>query len=145
MRKTMIAGFALALCTTLAANAQTSMTLQPVQTAPRAGLSDDITEVHTHSAPAGVIFRDTLGGAVLGAAAGGGYALYQKEQNNNGDWGNWQRPVLIGAGVGAAVGLVFGIVDATTWSGSYSSRSYADRDRLNTGFSPPAAQYGMHF
>jgi hypothetical protein len=145
MRKTLIAGFVLALCTTFAAHAQTSLTLQPAQTAPR-GLSDDVTEVHTHSSTGGVIFRDTFGGAVLGAAAGGGYALYQKQNNNNGDWGNWQRPVLIGAGVGAAIGLVFGLVDATTWSDrSYSTRPYADRDRQTVGFSPPSAQYGLRF
>jgi hypothetical protein len=146
MRKTLIAGFALALCSTFAAHAQSSLTLQPAPTAPRAGLADDIAEVHTHSSPGGVIFRDALGGAVLGAAAGGGYALYQKENNNNGDWGNWQRPVLIGAGVGAAIGIVFGVVDATTWSDrSYTTRPYADADRQTVGFSPPAARYGLHF
>jgi hypothetical protein len=145
MRKTWFAGLTLALCTTFAAHAQTTLTLQPVQTAPQRGFSDEVMEVHASPAPAGIILRDTLGTALLGATAGGGYALYQKENNNHGDWGNWQRPVLIGAGVGAAIGLVFGIIDATTWSGrTYATRSYADGDR-QTGFTPPAAQYGLHF
>jgi hypothetical protein len=111
--------------------------------APAQPLPDAVIEVHhDHEFAGGAVIRDTFGGAVLGTAVGVGVAYYNKEQNNGGDWGNWQRPVLIGAGIGAAVGLVFGIVDATTWSDG-GPGPYADR--RETGFAPPAASYGMHF
>jgi hypothetical protein len=110
---------------------------------PQQGLPDQVVEVrHEHEFAAGAVIRDTFGGAVLGAGVGVGVAYYNKEENNGGDWGNWQRPVLIGAGIGAAVGLVFGIVDASTGP-DVAPGPYADR--RETGFSPPAAQYGLHF
>jgi hypothetical protein len=144
MNKPTIAAIGLTLCTSLALHAQ-SITLPSTQTTRSNALPDEVMEVHhDHAFAGGALIRDTFGGAVLGAAAGAGYAIYQKEQNNNGDWGNWQRPVLIGAAVGAGVGLVFGIVDATTWSDrGYSATPYADQK--TTGFVPPAAQYGLHF
>jgi hypothetical protein len=144
MRKPIIGVLGLVLGSSLALHAQ-SMSVPQTQ-APRSNaLPEEVMEVHhDHEFAAGAIIRDTLGGAVLGAAAGGGYALYQKQNNNNGDWGNWQRPVLIGAGVGAGIGLIFGIVDATTWSDrSYTATPYADQKQ--TGFSPPTAQYALHF
>jgi hypothetical protein len=148
MQKLMIAAVGLAFFASLAVHAQTSMTLQQpvVDHHESNALPDEVSEYHTHSFAGGALFRDTLGGAVLGAAAGGAYALYNKEQNNGGAWGNWQRPVLIGAAVGAGVGLVFGIVDATTWSDrAYAPTPVSDQDRHTTGFSPAAAQYGVHF
>ena len=144
MRKTTMAAFGLVLSVALAGQSQTLTTqLQPQPQK----LSDEVVEVqHDHAFAAGAVVRDVFGGAFLGAAAGGAYAFYQKEQNNNGDWGNWQRPVLIGAGVGAGIGLIFGIVDATTWSDrGYTRTPYADSDRHETGFAPPAAKYGLHF
>jgi hypothetical protein len=147
MRKLILTTLGLALLTPLAVRAQ-SMTLPqtPATNAQRPALPDEVLEVrHERPFAGGIVIRDTFGGAVLGAAAGGGYALYQKENNNNGDWGNWQRPVLIGAGVGAGVGLILGIVDATTWSGGgyYDDRPVADQ--RSTGFTPATAQYGLHF
>ena len=145
MRKASMAALGLILSASLTVNAQSMTLQQPVVQTSHQALPDEVTEVHTdHAFAGGALIRDTFGGAVLGAAAGGAYALYNKEQNNNGNWGNWQRPVLIGAAVGAGVGLVLGIVDATTWSErSYSP--YADADRHDTGMVPPAAQYGLHF
>ena len=147
MRKLILATLGLALLTPFASHAQ-SMTLgQPAATAEqRPALPDEVVEVrHERPFAGGIVIRDTFGGAVLGAAAGGGYAFYQKENNNNGDWGNWQRPVFIGAAVGAGVGLILGIVDATTWSGGgyYDDRPVADQ--RSTGFTPATAQYSLHF
>jgi hypothetical protein len=144
MRKLILA-FSLALTTSFALHAQSMTLQQPVQPAPKQGLPDEVLEVrHERVFPVGVVVRDTFGGAFLGAAAGGGYAIYQKENNNNGDWGNWQRPVLIGAGVGAGIGLILGIVDATTWSSAgYAPEPVADQRQ--TGFTPATAQYSLHF
>lgn len=130
----------LSLGMAFAANAQTVV---QQSNPPRQQLPDEVIGVeHAHTFDGGAMIRDTFGGAVLGAGIGVGVAYYNKEQNNGGNWGNWQRPVFIGAGIGAAVGLVFGIVDATTYS-DRTVTPYADQ--RETGFSPPAAQYGMHF
>jgi hypothetical protein len=139
LRKALIAA-AVSLGIAFGANAQTIVQ----QTSPsRQALPDEVVQVqHDHSFDGGAVIRDTFGGAVLGAAAGVGYAYYNKEENNGGNWGNWQRPVFIGAGIGAAVGLVFGIVDASTYS-DRAPTPYADQ--RETGFAPPAAQYGVHF
>jgi hypothetical protein len=143
MHKPTIAILGLVLCTSLASRAQNTEVLQ--QPSHREALPDDVVEVHhDHTFAGGAVVRDIFGGAIVGAAAGAGYDVYQHSQN--GDWGNWQRPVLIGAAVGAGIGLIFGIVDATTWSDrGYTRTPYADKDRHEPGFAPPAAQYGLHF
>ena len=139
LKKALIAA-ALSLGIGFGANAQT---IVQQTSAPHQQLPDEVLQVqHEHTFDGGAVVRDTFGGAVLGTAIGVGVAYYNKEENNGGNWGNWQKPVFIGMGVGAAVGLVFGIVDATTYS-DRSVTPYADQ--RETGFAPPAAQYGMHF
>ncbi|HEX9053076.1 MAG TPA: hypothetical protein VF841_21285 [Anaeromyxobacter sp.] len=69
--------------------------------------------VHRSASPAGVVLRDTVAGGLVGTAVGGGIILYQMGINNakNYDWG---RTLAWGAVIGLGVGLVWGVVDATT-------------------------------
>jgi hypothetical protein len=100
------------------------------------------TEVETRRSAGSVILTDTIGGAALGALAGGGVAAWHRYVANTG-WGDWQRDVLIGAGIGAGVGLILGIATAA----SSADRTFTGpvADQRQTGFSPPAAVYGAHF
>ncbi len=79
------------------------------------------TLVVRRSNPIGTVARDTVSGAVLGAAVGGGIILYNMGIQNHSDY-DWGRTLAWGAGIGAAVGLVWGVVDATTASGAYSAQ-----------------------
>jgi hypothetical protein len=112
---------------------------RPVQTA----LPAEVVTVETPRRSAGgVIIADAIGGAVLGAAAGGGVALYNHYNNSDGSWGNWQRDIAIGAGIGLAAGLIFGAVDAAS-----ADRTFVGpvADQRATGFSPPVGVYGARF
>ncbi len=73
--------------------------------------------VHRTASPAGVVLRDTVTGGLVGTAVGGGIILYQMGINNahNYDWG---RTLAWGAVIGLGVGLIWGVVDATT--GTYA-------------------------
>jgi len=145
MYKSILVAPALALALALPARAVTDAKVTN-QVTRSSGLSDEVVEVQTRPSPAGVIARDALGGAVLGAAVGGGVVLYNHyvTNNGNGDWGNWGRTIGIGAAIGAGVGLVFGAVDAA---------SNADRVRTNgpiadqrdVGFAPPTYAFGKRF
>src|SRR5438874_297600 len=65
-------------------------------------LNVEVVEVQLHCLAGSIIVGDVLGGTLIGAAAGGGVVLYNHYVTNsgNGDWGNWQHTVLIGAGIG---------------------------------------------
>jgi hypothetical protein len=80
-------------------------------------------------------------GAAAGALVGGGVAAYRKFVQNEG-WGNWQRDVLIGAGIGLGVGLIIGIADAAS-----SDRTFTGpiADQRSNGFSPDVPVYGARF
>jgi hypothetical protein len=113
---------------------------QPVQTA----LPAEVVEVQTNRrSPGSVIIGAAVGGAVLGAAVGGGVALYRRYGSGDETWGNWQRDVAVGAGIGLAAGLVFGVVDASGTADRTFTGPVADR--RSTGFAPPAAVYGARF
>jgi hypothetical protein len=102
MYKSILLAPALALALALPAHAVTDAKVKnPATRSP--GLADEVVEVQTRPSPAGVIFRDMLGGAVVGAAVGGGVVLYKHyvTNNGNGDWGNWGRDIGIGAAIGA--------------------------------------------
>jgi hypothetical protein len=147
MLKATILASALALGLAIPARAasdiqKSNTATRPVQTA----LPDEVvTVVETPRRNTGsVILADAVGGTLLGAAAGGGVALYNHFTNSDGSYGNWQRDIAIGAGIGLAVGLVFGLVDASnTADRTYTTTAIADRRA--SGFAPPTAAYGARF
>jgi hypothetical protein len=65
------------------------------------------------SNPAGTIARDTIAGGLAGSAVAGGIILYNMGIQDESNY-DWQRTLAWGAVVGLGVGLVWGIVDATT-------------------------------
>lgn len=139
MLKSVGAVCALALAVPVAAHAN------PVQIArpQRQALPAEVMEVQSHRSASGVIVGDAIGGAALGALAGGGVAAYRNYVQNEG-WGNWQRDVLIGAGIGLGVGLIVGVADAA----SSSDRIYTNSpiaDRRQTGFESAMPVYGARF
>jgi hypothetical protein len=80
-------------------------------------LAQDEYVVRRHGSPAGTVVRDTISGGLLGAAVSGGIIGYQMGIQNHSDY-NWQRTLAYGVGIGLGVGLIWGIVDATT--GNYA-------------------------
>src|SRR6267378_1693486 len=95
------------------------------------------------AAPAHAAGRDAIGGAVLGAAVGGGVAAYRRYVSSESSWGNWQRDVAIGAGIGLAAGLILGAVDASSNADKRFYGPVADERRV--GFGAPSAAYGARF
>ena len=75
--------------------------------------AEDTVTVERHTNPAGTIVRDTVGGALAGSAVSGVIIGYEMgiQNRDNYDWG---RTLAWGAVIGAGVGLVWGIVDATS-------------------------------
>src|SRR5437763_12140151 len=118
-------------------NSQTSSAVVTHQTT----LPDEVVGVQTHRSAGGVIVGDALGGAVLGAAAGGGVAAYRNYVQNEG-WGNWQRDVLIGAGIGLGVGLILGVADAASADRTFTGPV---ADQKSYGFEAPMASRGFRF
>lgn len=94
-----------------------------------------------HRNTAGVIVGDAVGGAVVGGLVGGGVAAYRNYVQNQG-WGNWQRDVLVGAGIGLGVGLILGVADAASADRAFMGPV---ADRRSVGFSPAMASRGIHF
>jgi len=142
---TLTAVFALALPARAAPRDSGSASVVPPSPSSRAGFADQVTTVESRPSTAGIIARDAIGGALAGAAVGGGVILFRRyvENGSNGQWGNWQRDLALGAGIGLAVGLVFGAVDAA---------SNADRrfmgpvaDERQQGYAPALATYGRRF
>lgn len=151
MLKSLALASALGLALAAPARAETSVVQHDttVTTTTRHSLPDDVVAVETNRpSPGGVILRDAVGGAVLGTAVGGGGALYSRyvQNGSNGDWGNWQRDLALGAGIGLAAGLVLGVVDAaSSSSGPAASVAHPVTDRRETGFSAYQPVYGMKF
>ncbi len=81
----------------------------------RAFAQDDYVTVHKHGSPAGTVVRDTITGGLLGAAVSGGIIGYQMGIQNHSDY-DWQRTLAYGAVIGLGVGLIWGIVDASSTS-----------------------------
>ena len=104
-------------------------------------LPDEVVTYETpHRNAAGAVVGDAIGGAVVGGLVGGGVAAYRNYVSNEG-WGNWQRDVLIGAGIGLGVGLIFGIADAA----SSADRTFVGpvADQRQNGFSAPWASKSL--
>src|SRR5207244_8031902 len=83
-------------------------------------LKAEIVEVQARPNPAGIIISDAIGGAILGGAVGAGVAVWNRYETTNGTWDNWERPVLIGAGIGLGVGLIVGGVQAASAAADHS-------------------------
>jgi hypothetical protein len=144
MSKTILLAPAFALALALPARAMTDA--KPTNQVTRAtGLGAEVVEVQARPSPVGIIARDALGGAVAGAAVGGGVVLYRHyvTNNGNGDWGNWQRDIGLGAAIGLGVGLLFGAVDAASNADTVMRGPVADE--RESGFSPATAAYGRRF
>jgi hypothetical protein len=107
------------------------------------GLSDQVVGVESRPSAGGIIVRDALGGAIAGAVVGGGVALCNRYCSSNGDWGNWQRDIGLGAAIGLGVGLLFGAVDAASNAETVMRGPVADERA--TGFAPATAAYGRRF
>jgi hypothetical protein len=109
--------------------------------APRQALPQQVMEVEGRRSPGSIILTDAIGGAALGALAGGGVAAYRNYVQNDG-WGNWQRDVLVGAGIGLGVGLLVGVASAASADRTFTGPI---ADQRQTGFSSPVPVYGAHF
>lgn len=105
-------------------------------------LPDEVVGYETHRSSGGIVVADALGGAVVGGLVGGGVAAYRNYVNNDG-WGNWQRDVLVGAGIGLGVGLIIGVADVA----SSPDRTYVGpaADQRQTGFGSPMAARAFRF
>lgn len=147
MTRVVAVACACALALPVAARADEVRVVNPAarnsQARPRQALPDEVVEVQGHRSAGSVIIGDAVGGAALGALGGGAVAAYRNYVQNEG-WGNWQRDVLIGAGIGLGVGLIVGVASAA----SYADRTYMMgpvADQRPTGFSSSVPVYGAHF
>jgi hypothetical protein len=143
MLKGTLAASALVLSLSLAAPAHAAGRDASVVPPPRSGLPQEVAVVESRPSPVGIVARDAIGGAVLGAAVGGGVAAYRRYVSSEASWGNWQRDVAIGAGIGLAAGLILGAVDAASSADRRFTGPVADERRI--GFDAPMAMYGGRF
>jgi hypothetical protein len=145
MLKGMLAASTLVLSLSLAVPAHAAGRDTSVVPPSRSGLAQEVAVVESRPSPAGIIVRDAIGGAIAGAAVGGGVAVYHRyiENGSNGSWGDWQRDLAVGAGIGLAVGLLFGAVDAASNADRRFTGPVADQRRI--GFDAPMAMYGARF
>ena len=93
----------LALCLAVPARANDLKT-DPLISAPsNPAFAADVVEVQQpHRTTGAIILTDAIGGAVVGAAVGGGVAVYNRYVSDSKSWGNWERDlsqVLTRAGV----------------------------------------------
>lgn len=139
MLKGVVVGCAIALAVPVQARA--SGVGRPNTVAPPEALPQQVYEVQQKRSAGSIIVTDAIGGAAIGALAGGGVAAYRNFVQNEG-WGNWQRDVLIGAGIGLGIGLIVGVADAAS-----SDRTFTGpiADRRQTGFNSSMPVYGNRF
>ena len=110
-------------------------------------LNAEVIEVQgTHRSAGAIVATDAIAGAVVGTAVGGGVALYHRyiEDGSNGNWGNWQRDLALGAAIGLGVGLVVGVVDAASSADRAPVRG-AVVDERPSGFNAPIMMHGARF
>ncbi|HYZ88197.1 MAG TPA: hypothetical protein VE620_02770 [Myxococcales bacterium] len=139
----LIAVLALALPARAAEREAGNASLLPPSPVTSTSFAQEVTTVESKPSAGGIIARDAIGGAVAGAAVAGGVILWRRYVESNGTWGNWQRDLALGAGIGLAVGLVFGAVDAA----SNADRRFTGpvADERPSGFAPAVATYGRRF
>ncbi len=145
MLKGTLAASTLVLSLSLAAPASAAGRDASVVPPSHSGLQQEVATVESRPSAGSIIVRDAIGGAVLGAAVGGGVAIYRRyiENGSNGQWGNWQRDLALGAGIGLAAGLILGAVDAASNADRTFQGPVADQRRV--GFDAPMAMYGARF
>jgi hypothetical protein len=145
MLKPTILAFALALGLAIPVRASELQRADPTTHRVSTALPTEVVEVQSNRPnPVGTIVGDAIGGAILGGAVGGGVALYNRYGVSNGTWNNWERDVLIGAGIGLGVGLIVGGISAASQSADRTYLSPATEHR-DIGFSPPVGNYGVRF
>jgi lipid-binding SYLF domain-containing protein len=132
---------ALALCLAMPVKAASDISRIDKASHPQA-LAAEIVEVQSHRSPGSIIIGDAIGGAVVGGLVGGGVAIYNRYGATNGTWDNWERNVLIGAGIGLGVGLIVGGIDAAS-NMDHTYQSFADQ--RSVGFAAPAGVYAKRF
>jgi uncharacterized protein YcfJ len=139
----MLKGVAMACACALALPVQARAGIvRTLETSPsRETLRQQVMEVQERRSPGSIIITDAIGGAALGALAGGGVAAYRNYVQDEG-WGNWQRDVLIGAGIGLGVGLLIGVASAASADRTFTGPI---ADQRPTGFSSPVPIYGKRF
>lgn len=81
----------------------------------------EVVTTPTGRSAAGIIATDALYGGVTGTLIGGAVTLI--DQGNN-----WQRDLMVGAGVGILAGAAFGVYEAATQPTHVITRAAADRD-----------------
>ncbi|HUC07935.1 MAG TPA: hypothetical protein VMR96_07570 [Solirubrobacterales bacterium] len=111
-------------------------------------LNAEVVEVQSSRRPAGaIVLTDAIGGAVVGTAVGGGVALYRRfvENGSNGQWGNWQRDLALGAAIGLGAGLIVGVIDASANAADRAPVRGAVVDERPSGFNAPIAVHGGRF
>ncbi|HYV65906.1 MAG TPA: hypothetical protein VE964_06665 [Myxococcales bacterium] len=146
MLKGTLAASALVLSLSLAGPAsagERTASVVPPSPSDQTSFQQEVPTVESRPTAGGIIVRDAFGGAVLGAAVGGGVAAYRRYVSSDATWGNWQRDVLLGAGIGLAAGLVLGAVDAASNADRAPTGPIADERR--SGFDAPIAAYGARF
>jgi len=141
----LIAVLALALPARAASREASTASVLPSSPSAPTSFAQQVAVVESRPSAGGIIARDAIGGALAGAAVGGGVILYRRyvENGSNGQWGDWKRDLALGAGIGLAVGLIFGAVDAA----SNADRRFTGpvADERQQGFAPALATYGRRF
>ena len=122
----------------------TQVVVNPNDPAPpprtRVRVDDSVTTVE--SGPNGrsavvIVATDALYGGVAGALIGGGVTLI--DQGNN-----WQRDLMVGAGIGVLAGAAFGVYEASTQTRTVT-RAVADRNQAATDSGTQLAMLGGRF
>ncbi len=81
----------------------------------------EVSTTPTGRSAAGIIATDALYGGFTGALVGGAVTLI--DQGNN-----WQRDLMVGAGIGILAGAAFGIFESATQKTTVVTRAAADRN-----------------
>ena len=145
MLKATILASAVALCLAQPARAANGVERNTVVTEANPAFHAEVVEVQSRRSTGSIIVGDAIGGMVAGAAVGGGVALYNRYVSDGKDWGNWQRDLAVGAGIGLAAGLIFGVVDAASGPSNDRVVTQPVADQHQSGFSANWAQYGKKF
>ncbi len=85
------------------------------------GTATEVSTTPTGRSAASIIATDALYGGFTGALVGGAVTLI--DQGNN-----WQRDLMVGAGVGILAGAAFGVFESATQKTTVTTHAAADRN-----------------